>query len=161
MIAWISANPHAAGGLIFLVAFCDALAVVGIVVPALPLLFAVGALVGLGHIDGPYAIASAALGAFAGDALSFWIGHRWGPQLREHWPFRRYPQLLDRGESLFRRHGSKGVVIARYVGAVRPFVPAVAGMLRMPLKRYLPTSLFAALTWAALFLHLGWLFCAP
>src|SRR5688572_926435 len=58
-IAWITAHPRAAGLLILLIAFCDALAVVGIVVPALPLLFAVGALVGLGHIDGPYAIACA------------------------------------------------------------------------------------------------------
>ncbi|MFC7301295.1 bifunctional DedA family/phosphatase PAP2 family protein [Cognatiluteimonas weifangensis] len=159
-VAWISAHPVAAGGLIFLIAFCDALAVVGIAVPALPLLFAVGALVGLGHVSGPYAIACAALGALLGDALSFWIGRRWGPHLREHWPFRRYPQLLDRGEALFRRHGSKGIVIARYVGAVRPFVPAVAGMLRMPLRRYLPASAFAALTWAAAFLAPGWLFGA-
>ena len=157
-IAWISAHPQAAGGLVFLVAFCDALAVVGIVVPALPLLFAVGALVGLGHIHGPYAIGCAALGAFAGDGLSYWIGHRWGPQLRAHWPFRRYPQLLDQGERVFRRHGSKGIVIARFVGAVRPFVPAIAGMLRMPLKRYLPMSLFAAVLWAAAFLAPGWIF---
>ena len=68
--SWISANPVAAGALIFMVAFCDALVVAGIVVPALPLLFAVGALVGLGHIDGPYALACGALGAFAGDSLS-------------------------------------------------------------------------------------------
>lgn len=155
-IAWISAHPHAAGLLICLVAFCDALAVVGIVVPALPLLFAVGALVGLGHIDGPYAVVCAALGAFAGDAVSFWIGHRWGPTMRGHWPFRRYPQLLDRGEKLFRRSGSKGIVVARFVGAVRPFVPAIAGMLRMPLKRYVPASLFAAFAWAAAFLAPGW-----
>ena len=159
-VAWIGAHPVAAGGLIFLIAFCDALAVVGIVVPALPLLFAVGALVGLGHVSGPYALVCAALGAMAGDALSFWIGRKWGPQLREHWPFRRYPQFLDRGEALFRRHGAKSLVIARYVGAVRPFVPAVAGMLRMPLKRYLPPSIFAAVTWAAVFLAPGWIFGA-
>jgi len=159
-VAWIGAHPVAAGGLVFLVAFCDALAVVGIVVPALPLLFAVGALVGLGHVSGPYALACAALGALLGDALSYWIGHRWGPQLREHWLFRRYPQLIDRGEHLFRRHGRMGIVIARYVGAVRPFVPAVAGMLGMPLRRYLPASVFAAVTWAAVFLAPGWLFGA-
>ena len=155
-IAWVSAHPHAAGLLIFLVAFCDALAVVGIVVPALPLLIAVGALVGLGHVDGSYAVICAALGAFAGDALSYWIGHRWGPTMRGHWPFRRYPQLLDRGEQLFRRNGTQGIVIARFVGAVRPFVPAIAGMLRMPLKRYVPASVFAAVTWAAAFLAPGW-----
>lgn len=160
IVAWISAHPVAAGGLIFLIAFCDALAVIGIVVPALPLLFAVGTLIGLGHLDGPYAAACAALGAFAGDALSYWLGYRWGPSMRQHWLFRRYPQLIDRGESLFRRHGSKGIVIARFVGAVRPFVPAVAGMLRMPLKRYAPASLLAALLWAVTFLAPGWVFGA-
>jgi len=158
--AWITAHPVAAGGVIFLIAFCDALAVVGIVVPALPLLFAVGTLIGLGHLDGPYALACAALGAFAGDALSYWLGHRWGPSMREHWLFRRYPQLIDRGERMFRKHGSKGIVIARFVGAVRPFVPAVAGMLRMPLRRYMPASFVAALLWAACFLAPGWVFGA-
>jgi len=160
LVAWISAHPLAAGLLIALIAFCDALAVIGIVVPALPLLFAVGALIGLGHIDGPYALACAAVGAFVGDGLSFWIGHRWGSHLSEQWLFRRYPQLLARGEKLFRRHGSKGIVIARFVGAVRPFVPAIAGMLRMPLKRYAPASLFACVTWAAAFLAPGWIFGA-
>ena len=160
LVAWIGAHPLAAGGLVFLIAFCDALAVVGIVVPALPLLFAVGVMIGLGHVSGPYALAAAACGAFAGDALSFWIGRRFGPRLRGMWPFSRYPQLLDRGEDLFRRHGSKGIVIARFVGAVRPFVPAVAGMLRMPLRRYLPMSAFAAIAWAACFLAPGWLFGA-
>jgi membrane protein DedA with SNARE-associated domain len=156
-IAWISAHPVAAGGLIFLIAFGDALAVVGMVVPALPLLFAVGVLVGTGHVDGTYALACAALGAFTGDGLSYWVGHRWGYRLREHWPFRRYPQLLDRGERLFRRRGTGAIVIARHVGPVRPFVPAVAGMLGVRLRRYVPASLFAALTWAAAYLAPGWL----
>ncbi|TWI06156.1 membrane protein DedA with SNARE-associated domain [Luteimonas cucumeris] len=160
LVAWISAHPHAAGLLIAAIAFCDALAVVGIAVPALPLLFAVGALIGLGHIDGSYALACAAIGAFAGDGLSYWIGHRWGPHLSEQWLFRRYPQLLARGERLFRRHGSMGILIARFVGAVRPFVPAIAGMLRMPLKRYLPASLVACVAWAAAFLAPGWIFGA-
>ncbi|MBL8263163.1 MAG: VTT domain-containing protein [Xanthomonadaceae bacterium] len=157
---WIGAHPVAAGGLIFLVAFCDALAVVGIVVPALPLLFAVGTLIGLGHIDGPYAVICAAAGAFAGDGLSYWLGWRWGPAMRQHWLFRRYPQFIDRGERLFRKHGSKGIVIARFVGAVRPFVPAVAGMLHVPIKRYAPASAVAAVLWAASFLAPGWIFGA-
>ncbi|TXI49278.1 MAG: phosphatase PAP2 family protein [Lysobacter sp.] len=160
IVAWIGANPVAAGGVIFLIAFCDAVIVLGIVVPALPLLFAVGTLIGLGHLDGPYALLCAAAGAFVGDAISYWIGYRWGPTLRQRWPFSRYPQLIDRGERLFRRHGSKGILIARYVGAVRPFVPAVAGMLRMPLKRYAPASAIAALSWAGIFLAPGWIFGA-
>ena len=155
--AWINANPVAAGLLVFLIAFCDALVVAGIIVPALPLLFAVGAAVGLGHINGPYALACAATGAFVGDALSFWIGRRWGTQLRQRWPFSRYPQWLDRGEGLFRRHGVKSIFIARFVGAVRPFVPAIAGMLQMPVRRYALPSAVACLAWAAAFLAPGWI----
>ena len=157
IVAWIGAHPVAAGWVIFAIAFCDAAVLIGAVVPALPLMFAIGVLIGLDELSGPYAVVCAALGAFAGDATSFWIGRRWGPQLRGAWPFNRYPQLLERGETLFRRNAIKGILIARYVGPVRPFVPAIAGMSRMPLRRYVPVSLFAAASWAVLFLLPGWL----
>ncbi|KAF1706450.1 hypothetical protein CSC71_14315 [Pseudoxanthomonas sangjuensis] len=157
LLAWVGAHPHAAGAVIFAVAFCDALIVLGAVVPALPLLLPVGILVGMGEMSGPSALACAALGAFLGDGLSFFVGRRWGRHLYDYWPFSKYPQLLHRGEARFRRNSVKSVIVARYLGPIRPFVPAVAGMSRMPLKKYLPTSAFAALSWAALFLAPGWI----
>ena len=155
-LAWISAHPVLAGAVIFLIAFCDAVIVLGAIVPALPLLFAVGVFIGLGQISGPYAVACAALGAFAGDGISYWIGRRWGDRLRGFWPFSKYPQLLDRGETMFRRNAFKSILVARYVGAIRPFVPAIAGMMKMPLSRYIQASGIASLSWAALFLAPGW-----
>ena len=156
-LEWVATHPILAGAVIFAIAFCDAVIVLGPIVPALPLLFAIGVLIGLGQISGPYAVISAALGALAGDALSYWVGHRWGHQLRNYWPFRRYPQLLDRGEVMFRRNAFKSILVARYVGAIRPFVPAVAGMLKMPLRRYFLASGLAAVSWSLLFLGPGWL----
>ena len=156
MLAWIGEHPLLAGAVIFAIAFCDALIVVGAVVPALPLLFAVGVLIGMGEISGPYAVASAALGAMAGDAISYWVGLRWGERLRGVWPFSRYPQLLERGETLFRRNAVSAILVARYVGAIRPFVPAIAGMARMPVRRYLIASGAACLSWGVLFLLPGW-----
>lgn len=156
-VAWIGAHPVAAGWVIFAIAFCDAVIVLGAIVPALPLLFGIGVLIGLGEISGPYAVACAALGAYAGDGLSYWIGRRWGARLRGVWPFSRYPSLLERGETLFRRNAIKSLFIARYVGPVRPFVPAIAGMAKMPLRRYLPASAAAAVSWALLFLVPGWI----
>ena len=160
LIAWIGAHPFAAGGVIFAVAFMDSIVLLGMAVPAAPIFFAVGTLIGLGTLSGGYAIGCAALGAFCGDGLSFWFGHRYGDGLRRMWPFSRYPQWLDSGEHFFNRHGLKGILIARYVGAVRPFVPAIAGMLRMPLRRYVPASALAGVTWAILFIAPGWLFGA-
>ena len=43
LVTWVGQHPVAAGLVIFLIAFCDAIIVLGIVVPALPLLFAIGA----------------------------------------------------------------------------------------------------------------------
>ncbi len=156
LLAWISAHPVAAGLVIFAIAFCDAVIILGAIVPALPLLFAVGVLIGLGEISGPYAVVCATLGALIGDATSYWVGHRWGQQLRTVWPFRKYPQLLDRGELLFRRNAWKSLFIARFVGPIRPFVPAVAGISRMPMRRYLVASGAACIAWAAAFLLPGW-----
>lgn len=158
LVAWIGQNPLAAGLVIFLIAFGDALVIVGVAIPAVPLLFAVGTLVGLGHVDGLYALACASLGAFVGDGVSFWVGHRYGPQLRQRWPFYKHPQWLERGEVTFRRHGAKSIVMARYIGAIRPFVPAIAGMLKMPLRRYVPASVFVSVLWSATFLLPGWIF---
>lgn len=158
LIAWIGLHPLAAGAVIFLIAFGDALVIVGVAIPAVPLLFAVGTMVGLGHVDGLYALACASLGAFVGDGISYWVGHRYGPQLRQRWPFYKHPQWLARGEVTFRKHGMKSLVMARYVGAIRPFVPAIAGMLKMPLRQYMPASGLAAVLWSATFLAPGWVF---
>lgn len=160
LVTWIGQNPVAAGLVIFLIAFGDALVILGVAIPAVPLLFAVGTLVGLGHVDGTYALVCAALGAFVGDGVSFWVGHRYGPQLRQRWPFYKHPQWLERGELSFRRHGVKSLVFARYVGAIRPFVPAIAGMLKMKLRVYVPASALAAVLWSATFLAPGWIFGA-
>lgn len=158
LVTWIGQNPIAAGIVIFLIAFGDALVILGVAIPAVPLLFAVGTLVGLGHVDGAYALACATLGAFAGDGVSFWVGRRFGPQLRQRWPFRNHPQWLERSELTFRRHGMKSILMARYIGAIRPFVPAIAGMLGMKLRQYVPASALAAVVWSATFLAPGWVF---
>jgi membrane protein DedA with SNARE-associated domain/membrane-associated phospholipid phosphatase len=160
LVAWIGAHPVAAGLVIFAVVFFDALVILGVAVPAVPILFAVGTLVGLGMIDGTYAIICAAIGAFCGDGVSFLVGRHYGDRLKRMWPFSRHPEWLASGEVTFRRHGLKGILVARYVGAVRPFVPAIAGMLRMPARQYVPASAIASMSWAAVFVAPGWVFGA-
>ncbi len=160
LIAWVGQHPIAAGIVIFLVAFCDAVVILGFLVPAIPILFAIGAFIGLGTLDGPYAILCAGLGAFCGDGLSYVLGRVHGDRLRRIWPFSRHPEWLPQGEAMFRRHGLKSILIARYVGAVRPLVPAIAGMLQMPVRRYVPASLLASMSWGAVFLIPGWIFGA-
>src|SRR5690606_4436963 len=152
LVSWIGQNPIAAGLVIFLIAFGDALVIVGVAVPAVPLLFAVGTLVGLGQVEGAYALACASLGAFAGDGLSYWVGGCSGAHPRQRWAFAKPPEWLERGEFTSPRHGMTPTVMARYIGAFRLFVPAIAGMLKMRLGQYVPASLTAAVLWSVTFL---------
>ncbi|GIX35820.1 MAG: membrane protein [Lysobacteraceae bacterium] len=154
---WLGNHPLAAGLLVAAVALADALPVAGMLVPALAILLAVGALLGLGVLDPAWILGCAALGAFLGDLAGYALGRRLGPRLRGIWPFRRYPGWIARGEDLFRRRGALGVIVGRQIGAIRPFVPAVAGMLAMPPARFLLAAVPSALLFALAYLVPGWL----
>ncbi|HEY5789399.1 MAG TPA: bifunctional DedA family/phosphatase PAP2 family protein, partial [Gammaproteobacteria bacterium] len=160
LLAWITAHPHWAGLAVWLVAFSESLAIVGLFMPGALLLFGIGTLVGLGHLELWPTLAWAFAGAVLGDGLSFWIGRHYRQQLRTLWPFRNYPRLVNRGVDFFHRHGGKSVLFGRFVGPVRPIVPAVAGMLEMPVGRYLAINLGSALAWAPAYLLPGVVFGA-
>jgi membrane protein DedA with SNARE-associated domain/membrane-associated phospholipid phosphatase len=154
-VEWFAQNPVAACGVVFLVCLVDALLVIGLTVPSMPVLFAAGALIGLGLIDPWLLILAAAAGAILGDVVSYWLGRHYGTHLKQMWPLTRYPQFLAQSEVFFQRHGIKGIVIGRYFGAVRCFVPAIAGMMGMRWRHFLPTNIAASLTWAPVFMAPG------
>ncbi|MEM9303833.1 MAG: VTT domain-containing protein [Pseudomonadota bacterium] len=160
MLVWIEANPALAGLAIAAIAFVEGIALLGVVIPGIILLFGVGALVGVGIIDLGTAWAWAAGGAFAGDGISYWIGRRYRSSIRDTWPFNRHEETLDRGQAIFLRHGLKSVIIGRFVGPIRPIMPLVAGMMTMAPKRYFPASLFACVLWAPAYLLPGVVFGA-
>ncbi len=155
---WIAANPGLAGWLVFAIALSESLAVVGLFVPGVVLMFVVGALVGGGMMELWPTLAWAAAGAVAGDGISYWIGRYYHQQLRTVWPFRRYPALIDKGEEFFRRHGGKGVLFGRFVGPVRPIIPVVAGMMDMPAWRFSLINVLSALLWAPAYILPGVIF---
>lgn len=152
---WIQAHPAWAGVFIFLVAFTESIVVVGILIPGIMILFALGALIGLGLVDFYWAWLTASVGAILGDSFSYWLGFRYRDSLYDRWPFKRWPELLAQGRELFQRRGVMGVIIGRFVGPLRPIVPVVAGMLGMPPQRFYPTATVAGIAWAPAYLLPG------
>lgn len=158
LLQWSVAHPSWVVAIGFALAFIEALAVVGLIVPGILLLFLLGAMVGW---DVPLLLAlSAAVtaGAVAGDGVSFWLGYRYRDQLRTRWPFAARAHWLDMGEQLLFRHGGKSVFIARFIGPLRPVVPIVAGSLGMPPATFVPRMLIACALWAPVMLLPGALF---
>ena len=160
IIQWVGDHALWAGPLVFLVAFAESVAVVGLLVPGAVILFAVGALIGLGALEAWPMLLWAFAGAVAGDGLSYWLGRHYHEELRGLWPLSRYPDLIRRGEAFFLRHGGKSVVLARFVGPLRPIVPAIAGMLDMPAPRFFAVNILSAAGWSPAYLLPGAVFGA-
>ncbi len=160
LLNWIQQHPAWAGLFVFLVAFTESLAIVGLFMPGVVLMFAIGTLVAIGTIEFWPTLWLAVLGAIAGDGLSFWLGLHFKHQLRGFWPFKRYPALFEKGETFFLRHGGKSILFGRFVGPVRPIIPATAGMLGMPAWKFIFVNVLSALAWAPAYLLPGMVFGA-
>lgn len=154
---WLGDNPGWLAAALFLVAFLESLAIAGIVIPGVAIIFAVAALAGKTGMPLFEALIWAGLGAIAGDLLSFGLGRMFQGRLHSIWPFSRYPSFVTKGERFFYRHGGKSVVIGRFVGPIRPVIPMVAGALLMPWRRFVLFNLLSAIGWAPVYILPGYL----
>jgi undecaprenyl-diphosphatase len=143
--------------IILAVALIESLAIVGIVVPGVVMLGAAASIAG--HDDVPIwlVLIAGIVGAFIGDNLSFWLGRTQRRRIPHWWPLKQHPGWLDRGNEFFQRYGILSVIIGRFVGPVRPFIPMIAGMLSMPTKRFVLVNIISALAWAPVYLLPGYL----
>ena len=155
LLAWVSANPVWAWAAVFFVAFSESVAILGLLVPGVVLMFGFGALIATGALEFWPVFWWAVAGAVAGDGMSFWLGRHFQEQLREFWPFSRHPKFLERGVDFFHKYGGKSVAIGRFFGPVRAVIPLVAGMLGMPPRRFIVANLLSALAWAPAYLLPG------
>lgn len=157
VLAFIKTHPDLAAVVIGLTAFAESFAILSFLFPGFAILVAAGALVQAGLIN-PYAAAGAgATGAILGDALSYWIGLKFGHVLPKMWPFRRHAEALTRGVHFFQEWGWPSVFLGRFFGPVRAFVPLAAGICQMPRGPFYAANILSAVIWAPALLYSGYL----
>lgn len=108
----IKAHPEWAAVVIGLVAFGESFVFFSLLFPGTAILIASGALIEAGILDPLSPALAGILGAVLGDAISFWLGQKFGPFLSTVWPFRRHPERLENGISFFERYGTSSVFMA-------------------------------------------------
>jgi undecaprenyl-diphosphatase len=154
--AWLTANPEWLGLAVFLIACTECLAIAGILVPGTLLLFAVAVLAGNGALSLGATLALAYCGGLLGDLLSYAIGRYFHQDIRRLPGLRHHPQWLFGAEVYFQRYGVASLLVGRFIGPLRPMLPMVAGMLNMPVGRFVTVSLLAGAGWAVAYLLPGW-----
>jgi undecaprenyl-diphosphatase len=155
LLEWVRQNPDWAGLVVFGVALAESLAIVGVLVPGVIILLGAGALIGAGVLDFWGITAWAVAGAIVGDGLSYWLGHHF-EYLTARWRwFRLHPDHLERGIRFFQDYGDISIALGRFFGPIRAIVPLVAGLMRMPPKRFFIANVLSALVWAPAYLAPG------
>ncbi len=160
ILTWVGENPGWAYATVFMVAMTESTAVIGVIIPGVILLMGTGALITTGAIAFWPAFGAAVAGAIAGDGLSYAVGRHYNDRLRGLWPFSRYPQSLEHGVAFFEHYGGWSVAIGRFAGPSRAIVPLVAGMLRMPPRRFYVANIASAIAQTFAFFIPGMVFGA-
>jgi membrane protein DedA with SNARE-associated domain len=100
-------------------------------------------------------------GVVLSDGLLYGIGRLWGPRLVEYrWLKERLlpPERRERIESNFREYGVKILLFARFLPAIRSPIFITAGIMRVPLSRFLLADGIYAIPGVSLLFFLGFWF---
>jgi membrane protein DedA with SNARE-associated domain len=94
----------------------------------------------------------------AGGALGYAIGCYGGRPIVERYQsfFRISPKVLARGESLFARFGPFAVCFARFVFGMRVIAGPLAGVLRMPWRKFAVFNFLGAALWVTAISTVGY-----
>jgi membrane protein DedA with SNARE-associated domain/rhodanese-related sulfurtransferase len=135
---------------------------IGLPLPSAPLLLAAGALAGTGRMRLPVAVAMPLLAATLCDTLWYTLGRRRGVGvLRLICRISLEPDSCVRRTQLsFERRGPWALVIAKFVPGLNAMTAPLAGISRMPWRRFALFDALGALLWSCTYIATGFVFSA-
>lgn len=142
---------------IFTIVFLESGLMIGFFFPGDSLLFTAGFLASQNFLDIKYLIAGCFVFAVSGDSLGYYIGQRFGRKLFQKensiWFNKNH---LIKAQNFYEKHGSKTIILARFVPVIRAFAPVVAGVGLMKYKRFVIFNFIGGVLWAIAIPLLGY-----
>ena len=133
---------------------------IGLPLPAVPALLAVGALAAHGRSSIPLVLGAISVAALAIDFVWYELGRRRGARVLV-----RLCQLsleadswLRRAESTFARYGARSMLAAKFIPGLTTVMPPLAGVFAITRGRFALYDLAGVLLWAGTWLALGYFF---
>ncbi len=95
--------------------------------------------------------------AIIGDSVGFEVGKRYGPRALKWSVFDKHRARLHRAQDLLARRGGMAVFLGRFTAFFRAAMPALAGLSRMPYRRFITYNAIGGLVWGIGCVLLGYL----
>ncbi len=144
--------------LVFAVSFLESFAFLGEFVPGAVFSVGSGYLASKGFLNIYITILSAVLGAVLADIASFYIAVWFYYDLKDKTILKRYKRIIENGVEFFKKHGGKSVFLGRFVGALRPIVPFLAGVFKMNRFQFLFWAVTSGILWGVAYVGTGYFF---
>jgi len=132
----------------------------GLPIPAVPALIAIGALAGLGQLSFWAALLLAVLACLLSDTVWFWLGRKKGLSvLRTLCKLSLEPDTcVSVARDWFRKWGSSALLFAKFIPGFSTVAPPMAGVNRMTLTRFLISDAAGSMAWAGTAMAAGYAF---
>lgn len=158
---WLFANY---GTAIYVVLFLVIFIETGLVaMPFLPgdsLLFTAGLFARAGLLDMSYLLILLFIAAVLGDNCNYWVGRKIGIRIfniKIKGKAIVKQEYLDKTHEFFEKHGTKAIIMARFVPFIRTFAPFAAGVAEMNYKKFFSFDVLGGILWVGSLTTAGYL----
>ena len=150
-------NLHgvAAYSLVGVLAFAEAAAFVGFVLPGETAVILGGVLAYRHSVSLTLMVLIVVVAAVSGDSVGYEVGKRYGQRLLGLSLFDRYRGAIAAGQERLSTRGGSAVFVGRFTAFLRAVMPGMAGASRMPYRRFLAWNAAGGVVWGVGFTLLG------
>ncbi len=154
---WLTHSPWPCPTIALLI-FLESSPLIGLLIPGILLVPAIGAISGQGLLDFWQVFFCAASGAFVIDSIGYWLGRTGYTKWQRRFAQKQTEALENQTRQLFHRYGPIALFIGRILFLIHPMVPMMAGMLGVRAWIFYLIDSLAIAVWLLLYLGGGhWL----
>lgn len=133
---------------IFVTLFLESGVFFGFFLPGDSLLFAAGLLASQGYLNIVGLIVISVMAAILGNNVGYYTGNKAGPALfNKKRSFLFTPKRVTEAHEFFEKNGPQALILARFIPALRTFVPIAAGIGKMDYRKFLLFNSLGGLLW--------------
>jgi membrane-associated protein len=131
--------------------------IIGFFLPGDSLLFTAGLLASQHYLNIVGLIVVSVLGAIIGNNAGYYTGKKLGPTLfTRKKSFLFSPKRVEEAHTFFKKEGGQSLILARFIPAVRTFVPIIAGFAEMDYRSFFTFNAIGGTLWGILVPILGY-----
>src|SRR5919202_2916792 len=153
----LTAPPALVYVLVGLLVFGEAAVFAGFVLPGETAVVFGGVIASRQGVDLRVLLVLVVVAAIVGDSVGYEVGRHWGDRVLRVRPLRKHEERLDRARSCLRERGAFAVFLGRWTAFLRAVMPGLAGVSRMPYRRFLLWNAIGGAVWGVTFCPVGYL----